>query len=267
MSEGREETIMTARASLWIATIVLAITMLGSVSQAQPEDLSLFVAADGNDGNPGTNDKPFATLERARDEIRKFKRDKAPASPTTVNVRAGRYFLEHTFKLSSEDSGTAAATIVYRGYEKDRPSLIGGKAITGFAPYKDQILVADVAKQGLKGIAFRQPFFDGGRQILARYPNYDPQDPCAGGWAYVDGKDADMYRDQPEDSKRLLRFKEQDARTWAKSGEAEVFIFPRFNWWNNIVRIASVDRDHDTMTLAADCSYAIRPGDHYDARG
>src|ERR1035437_7226265 len=219
---------MRARAGLGIAAIVMAITMFGAVSEARSEDLSLFVAADGNDGNPGTKDKPFATLERARDEIRKFKRGKAPASTTTVNVRAGRYFMEHTFKLSSEASGTAAAPIVYRGYEKDRPSLIGGKAITGFASYKDQILVADVAKQGLKGIAFRQPFFDGGRQILARYPNYDPQDPCAGGWAYVDGKDADMYRDQPEDSKRLLRFKEQDARTWARPDEGEVCIFPRF---------------------------------------
>src|ERR1035437_9177648 len=193
MSEGREETIMTARASLWIATIVLAITMLGSVSQAQPQDISLFVAADGNDGNPGTKDKPFATLERARDEVRKLKKDNAPTSPVTVEVRAGTYFRERTFKLSTEDSGTAKAPVVYRGYDKERPLLIGGKPVKGFAQYKDQILVADVNKQGLKGVAFRQLFFNGGRQILARYPNYEPQDPCAGGWAYVGGKEGGRY--------------------------------------------------------------------------
>ena len=43
-------------------------------------------------------------------------------------------------------------------------------------------------------------------------------------------------------------------------------VFPRYNWWNNIVRIKSIDRDARTITLAGDCSYAIRPGDRYYVR-
>jgi hypothetical protein len=43
-------------------------------------------------------------------------------------------------------------------------------------------------------------------------------------------------------------------------------IFPRYNWWNNIVRIKTLDRESRTITLAGDCSYAIRPLDRYYVR-
>jgi hypothetical protein len=254
-----------------VSAVVLVTATLASAqasrSATQPVGMPLFVAADGNDVNPGTKEKPFATLERARNEVRRLRKENARVGPVAINVRAGTYFLERTFKLSAEDSGTADAPIIYRGYGQERPKLIGGKPIKGFVQYKGQILVADLASQGLKGVAFRQIFFDGRRQILARYPNFDPNDPCAGGWAYVDGNNVELYQDRPDDSKRLLCFKAEDARSWARSGEGQVCIFPRYNWWNDIVGIASVDRDNRTMTLAADCDYAIRPGDRYYVQG
>jgi len=236
-------------------------------SLGQPDGLSLFVAVDGHDGNPGTKEKPFATLDRARDEVRRIKKAGAPVTPVTVNLRAGTYFLERTFTLSAEDSGTAEAPVVYRGYGQERPRLVGGKVITGFTPHKDQILVADVSGQGLKGVAFKQLFFDGRRQIMARYPNFVPKDPVAGGWAYVDGKIVSMYSNLPGESKRLFQFKAENARTWARCQDGDVFIFPRYNWRSNIIRIRSVDRDSRAIALAADCYYAIRPGDRYYVQG
>ena len=64
----------------------------------------------------------------------------------------------------------------------------GGKLIGGFEPYQGKILKADVAAQGLEGVEFRQLFCNGRRMHLARYPNFDPQNPYGGGWAYADGK-------------------------------------------------------------------------------
>jgi len=256
--------------AMMAGVVVLAMAAVwthAAPAAGQAQSISLSVAADGNDANPGTMEAPFATLERARDEVRRLKNGGVLARPVTVNVRAGTYFFDRTFRLSAEDSGTADAPVVYRGYGGERPRLIGGKPARGFAPYRDQILVADLVDQGLKGAAFRQLFFDGRRQNLARYPNFDPQEPIAGGWAYVEGTIVNLYRDQPDDSKHLLHFKPQDARTWGSTDDAEVCIFPRYNWWNNIVRIASVDRDSRTISLAADCSYAIRPGDRYYVQG
>ena len=45
--------------------------------------------------------------------------------------------------------------------------------------------------------------------------------------------------------------------------EGEVFVFPRYNWWNNIIGIKGIDRDQRLITLGKDASYAIRPGDRY----
>jgi len=230
-------------------------------------DCVLFVATDGDDSWGGTRAKPFATLERARDEVRKRRAEKLLPAGATVLVRGGLYFLPRTLKLGAEDAGTADAPIVYRADRSERPTLIGGKPITGFAPHKGSILKADVNAQGLQGVAFRQLFFHGKRQHLARYPNYDPKNPYGGGWAYADGKFIPLYQDVPNESRRTLHYKEADARAWAHPEEGEVFVFPRYNWWNNVVRIASIDREKRLVTLAGDGSYAIRPGDRYYVQG
>ena len=230
-----------------------------------------YVATTGNDhwsgtlaaSNPQQSDGPFATLERARDEIRKLKGHGGLQGPTTVWVRGGTYALAQTFKLGAQDSGEAQDRIIYRAYENEKPVLTGGRAITGFVPYQGEILKADVGAQGLKGIYFRQLFFDDQRQILARYPNLDPHNPYGGGWAYADGKPFSMYKDVPGESKRLLHYKAADARSWSHPEEGEVFVYPRYDWWNNIEEIKSVDPAGRTITLAGDCSYAIRPNDRY----
>ncbi len=252
----------------------LAFTVVALGRSEQPAPLRYYVAPNGNDAwsgklpapNREKTDGPFATLEHARDEVRRVKKASGlPPRSVTIFVRGGTYFLPQTFKLGAEDSGAPNAPVVYRAFEGEKPTFIGGRAITGFVPHKGQILKADVS--ALKGVYFRQLFFDGKRMHLARYPNFDPNNPYGGGWAYVDGKPIPMYQESPDDSRRILRYKAEDARQWNRPEEGEVFIFTRYNWWNNIVRIASMDRDKRTLTLAGDCSYAIRPGDRYYVRG
>lgn len=227
---------------LGMIRIAVLLMMAGMVLiSGSASALDIYIAPDGHDSWSGRfaepdavgKDGPFATLERARDEIRKLKRENGLHEPVTVHVRAETYFLDRTFKLTAEDSGTADAPVVYRGYGTERPLLVGGKPVAGFARHKDGILVADLAAQGLKGIGFRQLFLNGRRQILARYPNFDPQNPYAGGWAYVDGKPVEMYREQPGDSKRLLTYKAEDARPCARPEEGEVCIFTRYKGVGN----------------------------------
>ena len=223
-----------------------------------------FVAPGGSDTSPGSQAQPFATLARARDEIRKLKQAGPLSEAATVYVRGGIYALPDGFKLEAQDGGTAAAPVTWRAYENEKPVLAGGRTITGFAPYKGQILKADVGAQGFKDIYFRQLIFDGKRQILARYPNFDPKNPYGGGYAYVEGK-----RPRNDDaaiagaSKRSFVCKPQDFRTWARPEEAQVFIFPGPNYWNDIIRVLSVDRAARRISLAGNASYDIKPGDRY----
>lgn len=256
------------------AFAVLCSALLASPVLAAQETV-FYVAPNGNDAwsggldapNPGATDGPFATLQRARDAVRQRK---ANATPVTVLVRGGVYPQAKTLELGAQDAGSPAAPVVWRAFPNEKPVISGGRRITGFVPFKGEILkanVADVAAQGFQGKPFRLLFCEGQRQILARYPNFDPQHPYSGGWAYADGKLISDYRVQPGESRRTFQLKPADAREWAHPEEAEVFVFPHHNWWNNIARIQALDRDTRTVTLVRDCSYPVRPGDRYYVQG
>lgn len=234
---------------------------------------TVYVAPAGSDAfsgalpepNAAKSDGPLATLARARDEVRRLKAAGAKG-PFVVEVRGGAYQLAETFALTSEDSGTPDGPVIYRAYAGEKPVLLGGRRVGGFVPHEGKILKAELASQGLKDVYFRQLFFAGRRQHLARYPNFDPQNPYAGGWAYVEGKPVALWDKVPGEDNRTLRIKPEDLHNWAKPEEAEVLVFARYNWWNDIIRIESLDRAQRTARLAGGASYEIRPGDRYFLR-
>jgi len=91
-----------------------------------------FVAPDGNDRNPGTEARPFATLERARAAVRQVNR--AMTGGIHVVLRGGTYGLERTFTLESKDSGTRGHQVIYKGRPGETPVLSGGRKVTGWQP-------------------------------------------------------------------------------------------------------------------------------------
>ncbi len=163
--------------------------------------LSLYVAKDGHDAWSGRQAVrglgkagPFATLERARDELRALKESsKLPAGPVTVFVGGGIYERDKTFTLTSADSGTAQQPIVYRALPGEQARLIGGREIKRFVPVTDQailnrldpaargkVMQADLKAMGITD--FGQPTPGGNRfelyfadrpMTLSRWPNDD----------------------------------------------------------------------------------------------
>ncbi len=252
-------------------SVAISVLFLAPLTAAHAEFV-VYVATDGNDAWSGTlaspntegTDGPFATLARARNEIRKQRAHGTGGS--VVLVRGGTYSLEETFALLAEDSGTKDAPIEYRAYQDETSTIVGGRRISDFTPHEGKILKADVDGQGFRGIYFRQLLFNGKRQHLARFPNYDLSNPYAGGWSYVDGKEVSLWAKVRGEDKRTLMVKQDDLHQWERVTEGEVLIFPRYNWWNNILRIASLERPSRKMTLAGNASYEIRPGDRYFVR-
>ena len=253
------------------AALVLLALLPAAIAAPPAAATTLYVSPQGNDAWSGTlvspngakTDGPLATLAQARNQIRLLRKAGSLGGGVTVYVRGGTYSMPQGLKFEAQDGGTEAAPVVYRAYEGERPVLVGGRVVTGFVPYQGQILKADLSAQGLRDANFHQLIFDGRRQHLARWPNFDAANPYGGGWAYADGKPIPMYQDVPGEDRRSLVYRQQDARNWARPEEVEVFVFPRYNWWNNIVRVKSVDREARRVTLAGDASYAIRPGDRY----
>ncbi|HUS81062.1 MAG TPA: LamG-like jellyroll fold domain-containing protein, partial [Armatimonadota bacterium] len=126
--------------------------------------LTLWVATDGDDANPGTAEAPFRTIERARDAIRELKAaGPLPDGGVAVQVRGGSYRLTSSLRLSAEDSGTESAPVVYRAAPGEQVRLTGGAEVTGFGPVTDaaalarlpeeargHVLVADLKAQGIE---------------------------------------------------------------------------------------------------------------------
>jgi hypothetical protein len=94
---------------------------------------TLFVATNGNDTDPGTEEKPFTTLERARDEIRRLKAGGAlSVGGITVEIRGGVYELARPIELTDQDSGTDTGPIVYRARRGEVVRIVGGRTVTGW---------------------------------------------------------------------------------------------------------------------------------------
>ena len=163
---------------------------MGSTCQAK----RFFVATDGNDQWSGTldspnadqTDGPFATLTRARNAIRQLKLAGALQRPVEVLVRGGTYELATPFHLSAGDSGSRQAPITYAAFPGEEPVLSGGRRITDWQPYRDNIVCAQFPEAANGRWWFRQLFCNGQRMRRARYPKFDPKDPLYGGWAYID---------------------------------------------------------------------------------
>ena len=87
----------------------------------------LYVSASGNDSNQGTKDKPFKTIERAKEEVRKI--NKKMTGDIVVNL-LGEFFIDETLTFDAEDSGSNGFDVIYRG---DGSTVVhGGEKISGW---------------------------------------------------------------------------------------------------------------------------------------
>lgn len=137
----------------------------------------IFVSPDGNDTNPGTLDKPVATLPHAQELARTASKNGA----VNVYLRGGTYYLAAPLVFTAADSGTKDAPVIYLAYAQEKPVISGGAKLTGlnWRPYQNGIMQTAVPDD----LTTDQLFVNGEREIMARYPNYDPKQPIFNGYA------------------------------------------------------------------------------------
>ena len=137
-----------------------------------------YVSPDGSDENAGTEEAPFATIQKARDTIREL--EVLPEGGVTVYLRGGEYYQDESITFTPEDSGEIGKPIVYASYPGEEAVITSGKEITNWEkadenlPYtteeaKGHIYVADVEK----GWRFHDLYIDGERQQVSRQVNSD----------------------------------------------------------------------------------------------
>ncbi len=129
--------------------------------------LEIHVSPQGQDSNPGTSVAPLQSFAAAQQAARRL----VAREPVTVTFADGVYYLPQTVVFTAADSGTAAAPVVYQAATERGAVLSGGvKLALTWTPYKDGILQAQVPAD----LDTEELFVNGERQVLARYPNFDP---------------------------------------------------------------------------------------------
>lgn len=80
--------------------------------------LTLYVAPNGSDVNPGTIDQPFATVQAALSTL-------PVGLGGEIRLRGGSYQLQEPIRVSDNEGGTASNPLVIRSYQDERVRLDG----------------------------------------------------------------------------------------------------------------------------------------------
>ncbi|HEU4682888.1 MAG TPA: right-handed parallel beta-helix repeat-containing protein [Nitrospira sp.] len=118
----------------------------------------------GSDKNSGTEDQPFASIDRAREAAKEL--SKEMNGDLLLYLRGGTYQLDRPLVLRPEDSGQNGHRITYTAYPGETPILTGGRAITGWMPAENGLYKARAG-----GLHFRQLYINGKPRVRARNPN------------------------------------------------------------------------------------------------
>ncbi len=118
------------------------------------------VAPKGDDTNTGTKDKPFATLEAARDAARK-----AGAGPHRIVVMPGDYFVAKPLELDARDN-----ELTLEASEAGKVTLYGGTLVTGWQRDGEKFWAADLPDVKNGSWDFRALVVNGRMPDRARLP-------------------------------------------------------------------------------------------------
>ena len=132
----------------------------------------------GNDGNSGTKEEPFLSIERARDAAQtiSYQMD----GDIIVNLLGGTYdYSEMDLTFTAQDSGKNGYYIVYRAPSGELPVINGGKQINGWTLFDSE---KNIYRAPAEHIQSRQFYVNGIRATRAR------KDIDAAGWTYDSGE-------------------------------------------------------------------------------
>ncbi len=197
----------------------LALLLAGRLTADVERTYYVAPAPRGDDAHDGTVTAPFATIDRARQAVRRDLKASELRGDIVVEIAAGTYELPAPIRFAPEDSGRSGHDVVYRAAPGAEVLVSGGRRVTGWA--RDNASKAFHAAVDPQ-VDFRQLWIDGRRAVRARTPNADRMLKLA------DEKQADGF-DLPRD---LL------TRLTLRPNEVEVSVL--IAWMHKRLRIARV---------------------------
>lgn len=264
----------------WILGAALALATAMSAPTRAAGMLTLYVARDGNDNWSGRlasparsgKDGPLATLEAARDAIRRLRSEHAIAGAVQVRIRGGVYERNNSFVLEARDSGAPGARVTYGAFGHEPVTLRGGRQVKDWSPVTDpailgrmdptargKVMAADLKSQGITdyGRLMRRGFgvggsaaldltFDGKPMTLARWPNNE--------WAAIAGAP------NGQEGGQFSYTGDRPAR-WKQATDIWLHGYWTFDWADTYEKVVAIDTDKRTITTEPPHgAYGYSPG-------
>jgi hypothetical protein len=242
MRTKQQATTLAARIILSVLGLLLAQPVIAA---------DFYVAPNGDDANPGTKAKPFASLERARDAARKLKVQSSKIK-TEVLVRGGTYYLKQALTLEPQDSGLSIEAA-----KGEEVVISGGRVVNDWRPWRGKVWQSDLGKLDLPDCKFRELYFKGRRQPLARVPNFDPKHPRIGGVLFNE-----RLVEPGTKTKFGYRAGELDPAKWTHPERAMMVFHDSLNYEQTWAALKSVDAANRVIEAARGV-YVLAPGCPY----
>jgi len=251
-----------------IKKIVLVVFLSFSLLSCQKAPLTVFISPDGSDLADGSNEHPFATIERARDEVRELKKE-FPEKDIRVYLRGGVYRLTKTVVFTREDGAGTGHTITYEAYPGERPVLSGSIPVTNWVRLNEpvnelpetalgHVWIADVSflDSLKKNQAASSTVASQQKNVQLFYTLYrgEKRLPRAKGERF------DFKRtEKPFDDPLRFAYPEGKMASWPDISNAEMYMvpFPR-KWISNMIPLKEVNEKNHTALLVYSPTYPVQ---------
>jgi len=257
-----------------ISLIMMACTIsleAGTTNQAT----FLYVSQNGSDNNPGTKERPFATLEKARDAVRLI------GGPKVVSLAVGTYRLARTFALDERDGD-----VTYQAQPSEEVRITGGFAIPNAAvkPVTDaavlerllpevrgKVLEVDLRALGITDFGaigprgFSRPYVPAPLELvvddeplsLAQWPK--PGQPGEPMGNIIDKGPVSRNGDKPNRG-GCFEFKTDRPARWTHAQNVWITGIFSVGWADNTVQVKAFDLTNKTLTTVQPDMYGFSSG-------
>lgn len=251
--------------SLVLLTALLLATLV-PLHAAEPlgSSLTFHVSPGGYDANDGTQAKPFATLGRARDAVRRLLRaDPRGTRPIDVFIHGGAYRLAQPVVFGSEDAD--GRPIIWQAAPGEKPILSGGAPVTGWVKWKGEIYRAtSPTGKGVKALLCKNRAL-----VRARQPNLVPEDPISKGWLFMRDVPNATSTDFPIAGSRDPQAKTTfycfpgDLPVWTNWVGVEVAAHSWSDDYYDISPVTSLDHEEDKINVVPNRTMAFHAGNRF----